>query len=408
MTMLPALIAHNLSENTIRDIQGDFLSNNTTHISIYTSEGASIPTVEEGQLPRESPRIPITHKNDLSFVRSPAYGSDLVARDGYRIHAATYRGKVVAVKVYQGSDAIQKLEADLEINISLFHPTIFKTVAVCKATQAPFVVLSSDSLSAIPLSLGGFKSLACRLADALNHSEKESVVLGAQLIRNISSGLDYLASIEQTLAVSRLTFDLLVDESNNICITVGLGEGDAGRIQEDGYPRRLYKLCVKGFLEANNECHLDKPQVLTTAAESGYDPDLVFSQSVDERTMETSFESDCSPRREYAFIPDRTIGSLSLRRISTEYASFLRRINNNVQRLQHKGRSNSTAVAHRCPGYRRDEVTLGTSVLRTAIIQHLTPSPREICPVCQQLVEDGTFHCSCGQGMISSVLTGSW
>ncbi|KAJ7581299.1 hypothetical protein C8J56DRAFT_959672 [Mycena floridula] len=114
--------------------------------------------------------------------------------------------------------------------------------------------------------------------------------------------------------------------------------------------------------------------------------------------METSFESDCPPRREYVFIPDRTIGSLSLRRISTEYASFLRRTNNNVQRLQHKGRSSSRAVPHRCPGYRRDEVTLGTSVLRTAIIQHMTPSPREICPVCKQLVEDGMFYCSCGQG----------
>ncbi|KAJ7581298.1 hypothetical protein C8J56DRAFT_261941 [Mycena floridula] len=208
--MLPALAAHNLGENTIRDIQGDFLSNNTTHISIHTSEGSRIPTVEESQHPGESPRIPITHENDLSFVRSPAHGLDLVVRDGYRIHTATYRGRVVAVKVYQGPDSVQRLEADLEINNSLLHPTILRTVAVCKATQAPFVVLSSDSLSAIPLSLGGFKSLACRLADALNHSEKESVVLGAQLIRDVSSGLDYLASIQQTSAVSRLMVSRLV------------------------------------------------------------------------------------------------------------------------------------------------------------------------------------------------------
>ncbi|KAJ7581279.1 hypothetical protein C8J56DRAFT_261575 [Mycena floridula] len=349
--------------------------------------------------------IPIAHKHDLRFLRYPPYGSDLVIRDGYRIHVAQYRGKVVAVKVYQGANSAQRLEADLEINSSLFHPTILQTVAVCRATQTPFLVFSmeSDSLSPIPISLGGFKSLVYYLADALSRSEQDSLVVGAQLIRDISSGLDYLASIEQTLAVSRLMFDLLVDESNNICITVGLGEGAATGTQEDGHLDVFHNLCSKSFLEANNECHLDKSQAPTadnSASGSSSHPDLPFSSPDGEPIAETDSQSDSPltpPRREYAFVPDR--GHQSLREISTSYARFMRSIiAKRIRHLRRKGQRKSTIVAHRCPGYRRDEVTLSTSVLRTAIIQHLTPSPREICPICQQLVEDGTFNCFCGQG----------
>ncbi|KAJ7581272.1 hypothetical protein C8J56DRAFT_261307 [Mycena floridula] len=403
MTMFPASLAHTLNGNTFGDIQGDLLSNNKTRISIRVGCGRKrtlkARSKPSAALEGESPRIRIADMMDLSFVRSPGYGSDLVACNGYRIHVAKYQGKVVAVKIYRGLNSAQRLEADLKINRSLLHPTVLQAVAVCRASQTPFLVFSMES--DIPISLGSFKTLVCYLADALSHSEKESVIVGAQLIRDVSAGLDYLGGIEQSFSVSRLTFDLLVDESNNICITVGVGENETG-IQEDGYLDVFHKLCLKTFLEANNECHIDKSQAPTVAApESRYEPDLLFSEPQGDPAMEPSFESDClpiEPRREYAFIPGRTLGSLSLRRIYTDYARFMRNITKNIRHLRRKRHSNSTAVAHRCPGYRRDEVTSSPSVLRTAIIQHLTPSPREICQVCQQLVENGIFNCYCGQG----------
>ncbi|KAJ7581310.1 hypothetical protein C8J56DRAFT_262284 [Mycena floridula] len=251
--MFPASLGHTFTGNTFGDLQGGLLSNNTTHICIHTGEGLCIHTAEEGQLPRESSRIPIAHANDLCFVRgSRAHQSDLVARDGYRIHVAKYQGKVVAVKVYQEPNSIQRLEADLDLTRSLLHPTILRAVAVCKASQTPFLVFSMES--GIPISLGGLKTLVCYLADALSHSEKESLIVGAQLIRDVSAGLDYLGGIEQSFIISRLTFDLLVDEGNNICITVGLGEDETG-IQEDGYLDVFHRLCSKTFIEANHECY---------------------------------------------------------------------------------------------------------------------------------------------------------
>ncbi|KAJ7581247.1 hypothetical protein C8J56DRAFT_1102116 [Mycena floridula] len=363
--MFSASLTPTLNERS-GEIQGDFLSNNTTHIYIHTGEGSRTRTVEEeNQAAGESSRIPVANENDLRFVRSRAYGSDIVVRDGYRIHVARYLGKVVTVKVYQGPNSVQRLEADLEINSYLLHPAILRTVAVCRASRTPFLVLSmeSHSMPTIPISLDGFRSLVCYLADALSHSETESLIVGAQVIRDVSSGLDYLGSIEQTFAISRLTFDLLVDENNNICITVGLGEENVTGTQEDRYIDVFHKLCIKN---ANNECYLDNSE--TT------------------QRRKHVLESDLSPnepRREYAFIPDPDHISLSLRRISKDYARF-------------------TASYHEeypTPSTdRRDEVTLGTSVSRTAVISHLTPSLREICQICHQLVEDGIFNCSCGQG----------
>ncbi|KAJ7581295.1 hypothetical protein C8J56DRAFT_1102222 [Mycena floridula] len=265
---------------------------------------------------------------------------------------------------------------------------MLRPAAVFTATETPFVILGGNSSPMVPNSLGGFKSLTCCLADALGNSELESLMLGAQLLRDISSGLDHISSIQQTIGVSRLTFDLLVDENSNICITVGSGEED--------------ETCGQGYLDVI----VDKSQAPTTeysASGSSSQRDLQFSPAEDEAIAETDLPSDLPPtppRREYVFVPDPS--HQSLREISTSYARFMRSLTKQERYLRRKGRSNSTIVAHRCPGYRRDEVTLSPSVLRTAIIQHLTPSLREICQVCHQLVEDGTFDCFCGQGKNAS------
>ncbi|KAJ7581297.1 hypothetical protein C8J56DRAFT_1102229 [Mycena floridula] len=398
--MFPASLAHTLTGNTFGDIEGDLLSHNT-HICIHTGERTCIHTVQEGQGPGISipAGIPIAHKHDLRFLRSPSNGSDLVARE---MDIASMSPNIGEKSWLSRSTKARTLSS---------HPTILQTVAVCRAPRTPFLVFSmeSDSLSIIPISLGGFKSLVYYLADALSRSEQESLVAGAQLIRDVSAGLDHLSSIEQSPALSRFIFDLLVDENNNICIAVGLSEQVDTDVQVDGYLSVFQSLILKSFLEANNQHHIDKEWAIT-AGDFGQALD---DSSSDDRDFLVQLESEPTEivdltsieiaSREYVFIPDRASDSFSLSAISTDYTHFIRRINpnnassTNFQRCRHKGPNKSKTVAHRCPGYRRDEVTLGTSVSRTAIIQHLTPSLREICPVCKQLVEDGMFKCSCGQ-----------
>jgi hypothetical protein len=56
-----------------------------------------------------------------------------------------------------------------------------------------------------------------------------------------------------------------------------------------------------------------------------------------------------------------------------------------------------TQNAHRCVGYAREEITLATTTVDSAIVSHNAPSPTEICPICHEVVG---FHealrCICG------------
>ncbi|KAJ7573501.1 hypothetical protein C8J56DRAFT_1130055, partial [Mycena floridula] len=106
-----------------------------------------------------------------------------------------------------------------------------------------------------------------------------------------------------------------------------------------------------------------------------------------------------TPQREYVFIPERT--SISLRRISEKYDNLIRLLSDETVSID-RWRRNApfpapSTVTHRCPEYRRQEVTMGTLVTRSALILHFTPSVNERCPICHQLVEEGTFYCSCEQ-----------
>ena len=58
-----------------------------------------------------------------------------------------------------------------------------------------------------------------------------------------------------------------------------------------------------------------------------------------------------------------------------------------------------TRALHRCPGYKRFEITLTSLVKSSGIVVHSSPVPQEICLVCKQVVKDDeTFRCACGRG----------
>ncbi|KAJ7571975.1 hypothetical protein C8J56DRAFT_745700, partial [Mycena floridula] len=95
------------------------------------------------------------------------------------------------------------------------------------------------------------------------------------------------------------------------------------------------------------------------------------------------------PRREYVFVSERT--SISLRQISERYDNLIRLLSDETVSIDRWRRNapfpTPSTVAHRCPGYRRQEVTMGTLVTRSALILHFTPSVKERCSICHQLVE---------------------
>lgn len=61
-------------------------------------------------------------------------------------------------------------------------------------------------------------------------------------------------------------------------------------------------------------------------------------------------------------------------------------------------RGRCTAItAHRCPGYRRIEITLTANMTRSAVVSHSSLIPHEICPVCKKVAKDtDVFNFICG------------
>lgn len=52
---------------------------------------------------------------------------------------------------------------------------------------------------------------------------------------------------------------------------------------------------------------------------------------------------------------------------------------------------------HRCAGYKREEITLTSSISGSAIFLHAFPTPQEICKVCGLVVKEREhFRCECG------------
>jgi hypothetical protein len=98
------------------------------------------------------------------------------------------------------------------------------------------------------------------------------------------------------------------------------------------------------------------------------------------------------PRREYVW---RTMdgGQQSLATVARTVAVDL---DMNLSSLRRTTRTHGQNP-HRCAGYVREEITLATSTLDSAVVAHDAPSPSELCSVCHEVVgPHEIFRCVCG------------
>ncbi|KAJ6597741.1 hypothetical protein DFH09DRAFT_1071711 [Mycena vulgaris] len=59
--------------------------------------------------------------------------------------------------------------------------------------------------------------------------------------------------------------------------------------------------------------------------------------------------------------------------------------------------SSVNKVPARCAGYIREEITLATTLVDSAVVSHDIPSPLEVCSVCHEVVDfEEVFHYICG------------
>jgi hypothetical protein len=112
---------------------------------------------------------------------------------------------------------------------------------------------------------------------------------------------------------------------------------------------------------------------------------LASSQNIHEEVV-------VAPRREFVWrFMDR--GQQCLATIARRMALDL---DMNLSPLHRLTRSDGRNP-HRCRGYIREEITLATTTLDSAVVAHDTPSPMEICSICHEVVGfDEGFRCICG------------
>jgi hypothetical protein len=98
------------------------------------------------------------------------------------------------------------------------------------------------------------------------------------------------------------------------------------------------------------------------------------------------------PRREYVW-RKMNRGQQSLATVASKIALDL---DMNLSSLRRMTWTDGQSP-HRCAGYVREEITLATTALDSAVVAHDAPSPSELCSVCHEVVgPHEIFRCVCG------------
>ncbi len=131
---------------------------------------------------------------------------------------------------------------------------------------------------------------------------------------------------------------------------------------------------------------------IRSVPQESFMPLLAAAESFDVDLSEP--EPSIASRREYVWRPlDR--GQQSLATVS-------RRISLDLDRLQLSPSVNKVTLtdgqsAHRCAGYVREEITLATTTVESAVVSHDAPRPLEVCSICGEVVDlEEAFRCICG------------
>ncbi|KAJ7277846.1 hypothetical protein C8J57DRAFT_1465713 [Mycena rebaudengoi] len=363
-------------------------------------------------------KLPIVSDESLELLKQLICGSN------YCIHAGKVDGRAVAVKVFSGARAKEERDNAVTTSRYLMHPNFLRMMG-CSSEFSPnsFIVYH-----------GAFEGSAKRmLASVLREELLKCLLLGVQLVYGISSGLSYLEGKRFPVESAEPTdFDLLIGEDGNLKLGFipksfppSDDDIDASTSQAQPQPRKpeielLDSLCRMAFQDANRILYRKFffwPLIedITYLAIAGDEVDRkadIASDSLTGPQSTVSLDSSSGPqpptddsssvasagRRE--LIWKSSDDGATLKEVSEQVEEFLfclrtPRARRQIRRYVSSGGSKSH---HRCPGYSREEIILGSQAHSTVIVSHSSPSPQEVCTVCGDIVDDGGwFSCGCGE-----------
>ncbi|KIK61053.1 hypothetical protein GYMLUDRAFT_243735 [Collybiopsis luxurians FD-317 M1] len=270
---------------------------------------------------------------------------------------------------------------------------------------------------------GGYRRNTRRLiASGLRQGERETALVGSQIVYGIASGLDYLSKMISNLSLVE-SFDVFSDDlgktvlaftphneqmerwrqNNEFHYTPWQEQRDLGDVNPElrkDDTAICNSLISKLFNDANHIIYREKLD-----RSSIDDLEISYSNEVGGTGRDTSVNERADPeesstvepledfghRREITWMP---LGStLPLSDISKTYADILQAIPPPTREARQSSMDfprrlgqRRSAVVHECKRYRREEITFTPDAFQNAILVFEKPSLNEICSICGQAV----------------------
>ncbi|KAF8970564.1 CHAT domain-containing protein [Flammula alnicola] len=369
---------------------------------------------------------------------------------GYRFYSARISGKVVAMKVYEGSHAKERCLEAAKLLKKVFHPNIARLIGVSPlGSDNPFLVFDGDYEG----------RLDYILRQVLKKDLKQSLILGIQTVIGLSSSLDYLHDQDYPIASMGIGHFVPLIRHGRIIITFNPEELDHMTQIESHRRRDASKSMAKALNIFNGLCEM----IFNAACEAHYEgkqtqhahinesdasvseddisddelgpddtrqrrghiepdlrsvdlvpaPSLAMTGTSPKRSLQkpspkiSSRKLHPNGRRQELVWKPLAEETIPLHEISREFQYLLKANSSSLQPdLNRRHGRHMLRTSHRCPGYKRVEITLTTDISRIAIVSHSSPIPHEICPVCREVVKYAEiFSCICGREDHESVPT---
>ncbi|KAJ7814548.1 hypothetical protein B0H14DRAFT_3878670 [Mycena olivaceomarginata] len=326
--------------------------------------------------------IEIIQRKDLKLIQEIGSGP------GYLVHTGQNKGHAVIVKVFNpGPTVRQQLETTVAFSKGLMHPNILRIEGISSPASV-YHFIAYENVH--------WKNAEGPLAVALKNDLQRSITLGFKMVAGISAGINHLCVRGLSVgAMGPENFDIFLDVDDRFLISINPrsprgGDDTANLREEDDTSWDIFNsLCQKVLVSANRVLYQED------IIRDPVTEDLLRLSPISENSAATPLSSvgaaplqnlqkeepTVPPRREYVW---RTIdrGQQSLATIARRIGLDLDMNLSPLRRLTRK----DVRSPHRCAGYLREEITLATTMLDSAVVANDTPSPQEICPICHEVV----------------------
>ncbi|KAJ6560025.1 hypothetical protein B0H19DRAFT_1375925 [Mycena capillaripes] len=319
---------------------------------------------------------------------------------GYFLHVGRNEGRAIIVRVFNRSpNDRQQLESTVALSKGIMHPNVLRIRGISPRQSLMHFIAYEDIHC---------KNAERPLAAALKDNLDRSVTLGLKMIAGLSAGMNHLCLQGISLGSMGVeNFDVFLDVDDRFLISINPHLPDYPvefqESQEDRSWHVFNALCQKVLLSANRLIHVDReemdrhPTTLDSLRTRSFseNPAAASRFSFGSASSLESIQHEelpVQPRREYVW---RTMdrGKQSLATVAHRITLDL---DVNPSPLHRLTRTDGRRP-HRCAGYVREEITLATTTLDSAVVAHDAPSPLEICSVCREVVGfDEGFECICG------------